>query len=182
MKGFVLLLALTSLSALPSRAGVFEVSGSYSFYRTNYSPMDYTWKRRWGVSLGYYFFETSELEIAYQDVFDKTYVSAYQDTEFLDQVYSLNWVQGILGKDYFAQPYVKFGVGQLNRTASGTYSNGSSPPAIYDALTIVLAVGIKTYITKRFGIKGEVTTYLAGGNINTWQDNLAFTIGTSFYF
>lgn len=182
---WMLVFLLSSLVAVQHRnseAGVFEISGSFSYYRSNFSPIDYTWKRRLGFSFGYYFTETSEVQVSLQDVFDKTFVTGAQDTEFHDQIYSLDWVQSFVGRDAVVQPYVKLGFGQLNRTATGTYANGGQPPAIYDALTIVMGAGIKLYVTKSFGIKGEATTYLSGGNIRTWQDNLSFSIGTSVYF
>lgn len=170
-------------SAQTADAGVFEFSIGFNYSRSNYAQDSYTWSRRIGGSIAYHFTATSGIEWSYQQITDRTFVSggALQNTTFNDQVYSLNWVQSFLPKEAVFQPYIKAGLGQLNRDASGTYSGGVSPPARLDALTGVLGTGFRLYITRTFAIRGEATTYLQGAELRTWQDNLGFTLGTSFY-
>ncbi|MEV9259187.1 hypothetical protein AB0147_30040, partial [Klebsiella pneumoniae] len=93
-----------------------------------------------------------------------------EDTTFHDQIYGVNWVQSLMDKNFPIQPYFKVGIGQLNREASGTYAIGASPPSILDEVTGILGVGMRIYLTRSIGLRGEFTTYLSGGNINTWRD------------
>ena len=165
-----------------SYAGVTEISAGFFYNRTNYSPTDYNWTKRLGFSIGYYFTESSQIEFAYQDMIERMLVTGYQDTTFHDRVYSFNWVQSILGKKHRFQPYVKAGIGQLNRDGSGTYAGGGAPPARYDAVTGVLGAGFKLYLTQTFAIRTEATSYLAKGSISSWKDNIAASIGVSLLF
>ncbi len=163
-------------------AGAFELSSGFSFSRSNYTESNFNWSRRWGFGFGYYFSEHSELEFAFQDAVERTKILGYEDTTFHDQIYSLNWVQGLLGKNFPIQPYIKIGIGQLNRDGNGTYLGGITPPLKVDSLTGVLGAGLRLYLTKTFGIRFEGTSYLAGGSIKNWEDNIALSSGISYYF
>jgi hypothetical protein len=163
-------------------AGVFELSAGFSYNHSNYSDTDFEWSRRWGASFGYHFNESSEIELSFQDVMDRTKISGFEDTTFHDQIYAANWVQSFAAKGSWFEPYVKVGIGQLDREASGSYSGGLVPPAILDTVTGILGAGLKLHITKGLGVRCEGSTYLTNGAISTWQDNFAFTSGISFYF
>lgn len=167
-----------------AEAGAFEVSLGFSFSRSNYgSEYNYSWTRRWGASLGYEFNEKSQIEFAYQDLTDRTFIEGYQDTVFWDRVYSVNWVQSLLGKAYAFQPYFKAGVGQLNRDATGTYGGGASAPvAQVDSITGVLGAGFRLYFTRTIAFRAEATSYLTGGALSTWQDNWSTSLGLSLVF
>jgi hypothetical protein len=162
-------------------AGVIEISGSFSYSQSNLGPTGYSWTRRFGISVGYYFFELSEIQFSMQDSIYRT-VSMGEDTTFHDQIYSLEWVQSLLPKSFGFQPYVKLGAGQLNREASGTYWTGGGPPAIYDSLTVLLGAGLRVFISRSFALRAEGTTYLVGGSLSNWQDNLSLNGGASIYF
>lgn len=179
----IFFLGLVSWAAGPmAHAGVFEIGMGFSFNKSEYAADDYTWARRWSASVGYHFTETSGIEVSYQMVTTRTYIATYQDTTFNDQVYSLNWVQSILPQKTVFQPFFKIGVGQLNRDASGTYAGGSRPPFQIDSLTGILALGFKLYALKNVAFRVEGNTYLVGGSLATWQNNLGLVIGGSFYF
>ncbi len=167
------------LASWPAAAAGLEISAGLSFSRSSYGDGNYSWTRRWGSSVGYEFNDRSEIEFAFQEVLDRTYIEGYQDTTFHDEVYSFNWVQNLLGRNSPLQPYVKVGIGQLNRDASGVYAGGSSPPKRLDVVTGVLGGGTRLYLTRSFAIRFEVTSYLEGGNIRTWQDNVGATLGLS---
>lgn len=171
----VLLLSSSSLAQAES----IEASAGFSFNRSNYSEGNYSWNRRWGGSIGYKFSPVSSIEFAIQDVMDRTRIAGYEDTSFHDQIYSVNWVQNLFT---FAsvQPYFKIGGGQLNREASGSYANGASPNPRTDSVTVVLGLGTRIYITRGFGIRAEATSYLTGGSIATYKDNVGLTIGATF--
>jgi hypothetical protein len=123
----------------------------------------------------------SELEFAFQDVVNVTNIQNFEDTTFHDQIYSVDWVQSFTPKTFPIQPFVKLGVGQLDRSASGTYSNGTSPPLVYDSVTVVVGAGLRLYLYKNFALRSEVTTYLTGGQIATFKDNVAATVGISLF-
>ena len=182
---WMVLVSLLGLAhAENARAGAFEVSLGFSFSRSNYgSEFNYSWTRRWGASFGYEFNEKSQIEFAYQDLTDRTFIDGYQDTVFWDRVYSVNWVQSLLGKAYAFQPYLKAGLGQLNRDASGTYGGGASAPvAQVDSVTGVLGTGFRLYFTRTIAFRAEATSYLTGGSISTWQDNWSTSLGLSLVF
>ena len=170
------------LGATPARAGYFEVSAGFSFNESNYGDSNYSWTRRWGTSVGYHFTPITEIEASFQDVLDRNHIVNYEDTTFHDRIYSVNIVQSIFGKDALFDPYVKLGVGQLNRDATGTYAFGSSPYSQVDSLTVLVGVGVRIHLSQRFGLRGEASSYLNGGSIRTWQDNVAISAGFSVYF
>lgn len=165
-----------------SQAAEIEVSLGGGFHRSSYSAGNFAWSRRWSASFGYQVSGISEIEFAFQDVLDRTKIDGYQDTTFHDEIYSANWVQAFWGRQLPFQPFVKAGMGQLNRTASGTYAGGGTPPIIFDRLTGILGAGFRFRIVQGMGIRCEATTYLPGANISTWRDNVAVTAGLSFMF
>ncbi len=179
-----LTIAAAALWLAPStaRSGAIELSLGGSFNRSNYTSTSYAWTRRLGFSLGYHLTELSEIEIAFQDVIDRTYLQGYEDTTFHDQIYSANWVQSLTGKESFLQPYLKGGVGQLNRKASGWYAIGATPPSEVNSLTGIVGAGLRLYLTRNFAIRSEATTYLTGGALGTWKDNYALQFGVSWMF
>ena len=163
-------------------AGMFELSFSVAFNRSNYTEVNYSWSRRYGVGLGYYFSELSQIEFAFQDVVARTYVERYEDTTFHDNIYSISIVQSLMPRSAPVQPYVKAGAGQVYRTITGSYSGVEIPRTQVASLTGILGAGIKVKVTDRVGLKTEATSYLVGGALGTWKDNYAISGGLSFYF
>lgn len=162
-------------------AGVLEIAGTVSLSQNTYGDSSFVFNRRWAGSFGYYLSDFSELELSMIDSYNRSYFPGFEDTTFHSQVYSLDWVQSFLPKGSIFQPYLKLGVGELNQTASGSYYGGLEPPAELDSLTIVIGVGARLRLFGDFGLKGEATTYLAGGVLSTWQNNYALSIGFSLY-
>jgi len=175
-------LGLFSVRVAQAAAGNFEISGGLAFNSTDYGNGDYSWSRRWGASVGFFFTDLTEVEYAFQDVTERTKLSGYEDTSFHDQINSINLIQSLVGKGAPIQPYFKVGIGQLNRTASGSYYGFIAPPNELDSLTVIAGACLKLYLTRNFAIRGEGTTYLTGGSIRTWQDNFAITVGFSWIF
>jgi hypothetical protein len=177
-------LAFALALALPceTQAGVFETSAGFSFNKTTYGENSYSWTRRYSASFAFYFTEISSIELAYQDAYSRNKILGLEDTSFHDKIYSINWVQHLTPRDFPVQPYFKLGVGQLNRDAAGTYATGGNPPQHEDSATAIAGAGLKIYITKAFGLRGEATTYLTGAKIKTWKDNISATAGISIYF
>lgn len=163
-------------------AGFFEYSLGFNYSRSEYSGGSYSWSRRWGTSLGYNFSDSSSIELAFQDNFDRNHYANYEDSFYKDRVYSVNWVQNLFGKQYAIQPYFKLGVGQLNRKATIINILGQQQISEQNSVTGVIGMGTRIFLTKTFAIRLEGTSYLSGGRIKTWRDNLALSIGGSIYF
>lgn len=181
-KGAILWGALGLAQTLTAQAGTFELSFGASYSSSDYGNGSFSWNRRIGGSIGYYFFSITELELAYQDVVDQTKITGFQDTTTHDIVVSLNVVQTLVPKSFPVQPYIKLGAGQLYREAKGTYAGGAAPPAVIGSLTVIGGAGLKIYITRNFAIRGEATTYMVGGVLSSWKDNIALTGGVSLLF
>lgn len=176
------ILAGLLFAPLPSLAGFFEYSLGFNYSRSEYSGGSYSWSRRWGTSLGYNFTDSSTIEASFQDNYDRNHYANYEDSFYDDQVYSVNWVQYLFGKEVPFRPYFKLGVGQLHRKATITNSLGQSQISEQDSMTGVLGAGARISLTQTFGIRIEATSYLTGARISTWQDNIAMSIGGSIYF
>ena len=179
--GTVLVLGLISLTS-QSVAGVFELGGAYSMSRSNYNAGSYTKTDSFSLTLGYYFTEDSELQFMYQDSRTHNFVDKVQDITYRDRTYSMNLLYYMFEKETAVRPYFRVGLGQLNRDATGSYQGGYSPPGRLDQVSVIGGLGIKMRIGGRFGLKAEAISYLTGGNISTWQDNVTLNIGGSFYF
>ncbi len=163
-------------------AGVMELSGSFSYSRSNYDHESSSDSRRFAFGVGYYFFGDSELEFEVQDVLYHNRITNIEDTTFHDQIYSLDWVQSFAPRGSFFRPYFKVGIGQLNRTASGYYPGGVAPPAIYDSITGVLGVGLKMHLYEALALRMEGSTYLINGAASTAADNFSLGGGLSVFF
>lgn len=180
---FIAALILMSVS-FPSlaHAGYFEISGGFYFTKSTYSDTDFNWVRRYGANAGYHFWDLSEIEFTFQDVTDRTVLTGFENTTFHDQIYGVDWNQALTPKSFPVQPYVKLGVGELNRTAYGSYTGGAAPPAELDQATLILGVGCRVYLTKNFGLRGEAISYITSGGLATYTQNISTTIGVSIYF
>lgn len=178
----VLFFNVSLLSSSNAQAGYFEVSGGAYFTKSTYSDSDFNWVRRYGANIGYHLTEMCEIEFTYQDVVDRTVINGFEDTTFHDSIYGITWNQSLTPKGVGIQPYFKVGIGQLNRTATGAYSGGVAPPAELDQVTGIGALGLRLYLTRSFGLRGEATTYLTSGGLSTWKNNISTTVGVSIYF
>ena len=180
--GFSLFFVLIAGMGTQAKAGIFELGGAYSVNRSNYNAGSFSKTTSYSASLGYYFTEDSEFQFSYQDTTTHNYVQNVQDITYRDRVYSLNLLYYLFEKETAVRPYFRIGVGQLNRDATGTYAGNYSPPGRLDQVSVIGGLGLKMRLGNRFGLKAEATSYLSGGNISTWQDNLTFNIGGSVYF
>lgn len=178
LAGLAVLLALPGVAS----AGEVEASAGFSYAHSDYGNGNYDWSRHWSASLGYYLTDTSELEFSFQDSVDRTMIAGYEDTTFHDQVFSADWLQAFAGKRSLLQPYVKAGIGQLNRDATGfDFAMGQAPPAVYDQVTAVAGAGLKIRFSRAMGIRLEATSYLTSPGLSTWKSNLSGTAGLSLF-
>jgi hypothetical protein len=164
------------------QCGVFEVGSGFSYSHSAYNAGSTSSMKSWNASLGYYFTQDSQVMFSYQDTITRDFVPNVQDIQYRDRVYSVNLVYHLLGEASVVRPYLRAGVGQLNRDATGTYEGGFSPPGRLDQVTVIGGLGLKIRITQQVAFKAEATSYLTGGRVSTWQDNFAVNIGGSVYF
>ena len=177
------LLALGALlSGSEARAGYLEFSLGFNYSRSEYANESFSYNRRLGGSVGYNFDDSSMVEFGYQNSFERNHYEGFEDSTYRDQVYSVNFVYNILGRSSVIQPYVKLGVGQLNRDSSIYDSQGRSQIQHLDQVTGVIGAGLKLKLTTTLGVRIEGTSYLAGAKLGTWQDNFGATFGISYYY
>jgi len=169
-------------NSLPADAGLLELSGNYYYSQSDLGSSGNSWTRRYGVSVGYYFWELSEIEFSVQDILYRTVITSVEDTTFHDQIYGVEWVQSFTTRKSVIQPFVKAGVGYLAREASGTYAGGDAPSASYNAFSVLLGAGFKIFILDFLALRAEGTTYLLQGALSTWNSNFSFHGGVSLYF
>lgn len=167
---------------IPAYSGVFEVGSGFSYSHSAYNAGSTSSTRSWNASLGYYFTQDSQVMFSYQDTTTRDYVPNVQDIQYRDRVYSVNLVYHLLGEGSTVRPYLRGGVGQLNRDATGTYQGGFSPPGRLDQVTVIGGLGLRIRITQQVAFKAEATSYLTGGSVSTWQDNFTVNVGGSIYF
>lgn len=175
-------LVANAIGMLASQAGGLEISGTGMYSKTKYSSTDYNKNTRVIASIGYTFFTFSEIELSYQKSTDRTFIADYQDITLRDEVYSANWLQNLLPPSSPLQPYVKGGVGRLHRRITGSYYNTPAPDRDINQLTVVLGGGVKIFLTRALALRGEATSYLQGGRIRTWKDNVSATVGITLRF
>ncbi len=181
-KWFFFSAVFLSFLDLESRAGVFETGAGYSYRQSSYNGGAYTRMKSWNATFGYFFTQDSEVEFVYSDSTTNEFVPNVQDIQYRDRVYSLNLVYHFFSESDPVRPYVRCGVGQLNRDATGTYTGGFSPAGRLDQVTVIGGLGVKAKIAGQFSIRAEATSFLTGGSISTWQDNFALSVGGTFYF
>lgn len=178
-----LMVCLWQVLPAPAVAGVFELGGAFSYSNSKYNGGSYNRTTSYSLSLGYYFSQDSEIEFMFQDSTTKNFVPNVQDLTYRDRVYSMNFLYYLFDDKAKFKPFFRFGVGQLNRDATGTYQGGAfTAPGRLDQLSVILGTGIKARVGERVGLKAELTSYLTGGSISTWQDNITLNIGGSFFF
>ncbi|MCM0605659.1 MAG: hypothetical protein KA715_06175 [Xanthomonadaceae bacterium] len=168
---------LSLIGATRTLANPFEFTIEASYSRQQYDPTSFTWNRRWAASVGYTILNMSEIELSIQKIDSQTVYGTFQNVTYSDNVYSVDLVQSLLPRSYFFQPYARLGIGQLNRNASGTFANGTAPPAILDSITGVIGLGTKIFLSRRFAIRFQAISYLSGGNISTWSQNISTNLG-----
>lgn len=170
------------LGSVSAHAGFYELGSGFSYSKTNYSAGSYTKSSRYGVSGGYNFNEFSSIEFSYQNIYTRNHITNTEDSTYRDQVYSVNWAQNLLPKDFRVVPFIRLGAGQLNRSATITDALGREQQISQDTLTLLVGGGVRISFTRYFGLRIEGTSYLTNGKLRSWKDNYATQIGLSIYF
>jgi hypothetical protein len=183
MKSHVIGWIVVALGMAPlAEAGVFETSLGYSYSKSTYNGGSFNSSHSWNGAIGYFFTQDSQVQFSYQDTRTAEFVPNVQDLLYRDRVYSLNLMYHLMSEGAPVRPFLRFGVGQLNRDATGSYQGGFSPPGRLDQVTVIGGVGMRVKLSSRFGLKIDGTSYLSGGRVSTWKDNFNLSLGGSFYF
>jgi len=169
-------LAIITLSPTIADAGVFELSGSFSFAKNRIDANNRSKRVSYRGAFGFHFTQVSGVELSYSMITTQYESSLNAGITVKDRIYSFRWVQSLVPRNTPVQPYIKVGVGQLNRNASGLISGKT------DAVILDLAVGIRIFVSQQIAFNLEVNSYPEGGNISTWDENLLLSAGGSFYF
>ena len=164
-----------------AQAGVYELGASFAWNRSNYAGNSYTWTRSWAGSFGYFFTQDSEVQFSFSDTTNRDYEPGLQDISYEDRVYSLNFLYYLFEETSMFRPYFRIGVAQLNRNESGNIG-GQVPAGELDQVSVIGGLGFKLKLSEKISFKTEATSYLTGGSIGSWQDNLTFNFGAAFYF
>lgn len=167
--------------AAPQSGGV-DLSGSVSYYRQNYGAGEgFAFNRRWSTGLSYRINDMSSIELYYAQSHSESHLTGIRDTIIEDQVYSLNWVQSLLGSDYRIVPYFKVGVGNLEREAQQYEDGVLTGEANFKSLSAVLGFGLLIRVVERISLRAEATSYIPEARIAEWQNNYSFNIGLTLH-
>ena len=177
-----LLVVLLTFFSTEAFAGVFELGGAFAYNHNAYAGGSVTWMRSYSGTFGYYLTADSEVEFSYQDSTNEDYEPSVQDITYRDRVYSINFLYHFMDEASTFRPYSRVGLGQLNRDMTGWYQGGYAPGGRLDQVTVIAGLGLKVKLVGRFSLKAEATTYLSGGAISSWKDNVTINIGGSVYF
>ena len=179
---FSLALLVGSLAAPAAEAGFFDFSFGFNFTKNTYANDSYSWTRRYGPGLGYHFNETSTLEVSLQDNYERNHFTGFEDSTYHDRIYSVNWVQGLTGKEAILQPYLKGGFGFLEHSATSVNGYNQSQSTRLLQETVVAGAGLRVKITQTIGLRAEGTSYLTDIQLRSFKKNFAATFGVSVYF
>jgi len=173
---------LCHLFSVDGSAGTIELSAGGSYQKSTYAGGSYSSVRTTGGNFGYYFWNQSSLEFSYQEQVNRDEFVGVQSSTYHDRVLSLNWVQNFASRQAKIQPYLKGGVGQLNRDARVIDSQNRIQRAETSSVTVVGGAGLRLFMTRTLAIRGEVNSFLSGGRISSWNQNYAWTVGVSYMF
>lgn len=155
MKAIALFL-LTYLISLSSFAGVFEISASASYRKSEIDAKNYQLSSSYTGSVSYYFLELSALELSYTQGASLLKASTTdEDLEYRTNfsMVGADLVFSLAARQSFLQPFVKVGIAQISKeiktlTSTGSYTTPESTNTVPSA-----GLGMKILFTKQFSIK-----------------------------
>jgi hypothetical protein len=165
-----------------AKAGIIELSASFSYSSATYGTTGAQTRRSWEGSVGYYLYDLTEIQGAVEEVHDHSVISGVGETTFRDQIYSIEVLQALLPRRVGFQPFLKVGAGQLIREASGVYGGTPINPIETGSLTGILGGGVRFFLHRQFSLKVEGTSYLSNARLASWRTNFGLRVGFSFYF
>ena len=185
---FALFCLLVLGTLMPSAQGAelwgIDLSFSGSYSRQDYGlNQGFSFYRRWSAGISYQINEVNSIELYYAQNYSESHLTGYQDTSIQDQVYSIDWVQSLWNSEDRVVPYVKIGVGNLQRRAVtiDAETNTTAGDIQYNTLSGILGIGLLIRAHERLSLRAEATTYLPGARISQWKDNYSLNVGVTVH-
>ena len=156
MKNFFLIVAALVFVSSTALAGIYEISATYNYKKTNYDTVTYEESESGTASLAYYFWGLSGLEISFTrgaSVLAQPQYFVYQDLTG----YGLSLLFTIANTGSSLKPYVKGGVAYIIKSIRYIW-NGSNPlPAKgVEGIAPSVGLGFKIAIGPQFEIKAGI--------------------------
>jgi len=169
---------------VPSSHGIatnVELGLSGMFFTKDFGNQTKLWQRNYSFAVGYFLLSGSEIETHWSDILSRNTFLGSSESSYHDQISSLNWVQSLTGRNWTFQPFVKIGFGLVLRDVSGSIDGVVLPPARLSTHVALAGLGFRSYLSSVLALKVEAISYLVGGVLATWQNNLYFQAGLFLY-
>ena len=179
---FIFAMALFSLSV---QAGVFEISASSSFRKSEIDSKNYQTSSSYTGSLSYYFLELSALEFSYTQ--GTSLLKAFTQVENLEyrtkfSMVGVDLVFSLASRQSTLQPFIKVGTAQIVKEIK-TISNTGSYTSPESTNTVPSAgLGTKIMFTKHFSLKIGVDGWITNFNQSDETIDYAGRAGISWMF
>jgi hypothetical protein len=173
--GFVL------LSAPLAHAGLFELSATYNYDRTSYSPTNSTAKQSVTAGLGYFFWEMSALELSYTQGEGNQITPDYNAYQVF-KAYGTGLLITLAARESAFKPYIKLGGVYLVKDATIYIPNFPSTSAHQEGLAPQAGLGFKLLFNQRLALKVGMTGQTSPLNQENTTYDLEGVVGLSFIF
>jgi len=174
-----------------SQAGVFEISTTGSYRKTNFDATNSTAMESLTGAIAYYFWELSALQMSYTrgaaSQVQPQY-TAYQTFE----AYGVDILITVANRESILKPYIKAGVAYTAKDLRTFIPVPGSSPIIYNTLTVqsfglspTAGLGFKLMIGQQFALKAGVdvsTSPLRKDSNEPTTYDFALNGGVSFMF
>jgi len=193
MDGKKLLILFSFFLAQPSFAAVIELSGMFSYGKTDFADGYKSTQRSYSGSIDFKFTSVSSIQFEYTNRETKIsypvnvgvnlpyYLS--EATTYNDKIYSFNWVQNLVPQKWIIQPYFLIGGGKMRRQLTREYPELALKQTITQHVTNGTGgVGLRLFMTKNMAIKSEMKTYVPKFTFSRWKENQQYSVGLSWVF
>lgn len=177
--GFIFVLIFLSSSL--ARAGLFELSATYNYDKTSYSPTNSTAKQSVTGGLGYFFWEMSALELNYTQGESNQITPEYNAYQVF-KAYGLGLLITLASRESAFKPYIKLGGVYLIKDATIYIPNFPATTAHQEGLAPQAALGFKLMLSQRLALKVGLTGQTSPLNQENTTYDLEGVVGLSFYF
>lgn len=173
-------------------AGMVEVGASASYRTSTISASNYSNSESYTGSLGYYFSESTALELSYTNGFSKT-VTDDSLTKAYFTIYGLDFILTIGAKEASFRPYLKVGAAQIYKEIRYQQTGFDPLPPIKSCgLAPSGGAGFRLLLTQNFALKAGAEAWTSPINekclpeeerkkLKTTYDN-AYRAGISWMF
>ncbi|MCB9026221.1 MAG: hypothetical protein H6625_07895 [Bdellovibrionaceae bacterium] len=146
-------------------AGIFEVSGTANYRRSQINELNYQISQSVTASVSYYFMEMSALELSYTEGTSTLRIQTLSTDPFAEYInkftlYGLDLVITLAQKESVIQPFVKVGGAHIIKSLIKKGETGSVEGPSVDPETVPSAgLGLKIKLTNTFSIKTGIDAW-----------------------